>query len=56
MRNTHSYIKDLDEEYQLYHQSSAFVRFLASRSSSHPTVSQRIVQLARDIARHGFWQ
>ena len=56
VRNSHSYIKDMDEEYQLYHQSGSFVRFLASWSSSHPSLAGRIAQLARDIAHAGFWQ
>ena len=55
VRNSHSYIKDMDDEYQLYHQSSSFVRFLASWSSSHRSLSQRIAQLAEDIAQAGFW-
>jgi hypothetical protein len=55
IRNSHSYIKDMDDEYQLYHQSSSFVRFLASWSSSHRLLPQRIAQLARDIAQAGFW-
>ena len=56
IRNSHSYIKDMDDEGQLYHQSGSFVRFLASWSSSHPTLIERISQLARDIAQAGFWQ
>jgi hypothetical protein len=55
IRNSHSYVKDMDDEYQLYHQSSSFVRFLASWSSSHRLLPQRIAQLARDIAEAGFW-
>jgi hypothetical protein len=56
VRNSHSYIKDMDEEYQLYHQSGSFVRFLASWSSSHRSLAGRIAQLARDIAQAGYWQ
>ena len=56
VRNGHSYIKDMDEEYQLYHQSGSFARFLGAWSSSHPSLAQRIGQLARDIAAAGFWQ
>ena len=46
----------MDDEYQLYHQSGLFVRFLSSWSSSHPSLSKRISQLARDIAHAGFWK
>jgi hypothetical protein len=46
----------MDDEDQLYHQSGSFVRFLASWSSSHYTLVERIIQLARDIAQAGFWQ
>jgi hypothetical protein len=56
VRNSHSYIKDMDDEYQLYHQSGSFVRFLTSWSSSHHSLAERIGQLARDIAQAGFWQ
>ena len=56
VRNTHSYIKDMDEEYQLYHQSGSFVRFLAQWTSSYPTLIERIAQLANDIAHAGFWK
>ena len=56
VRNAHSYIKDMDEEHQLYHQSGSFVRFLASWSSLLPSLAQRIGRLARDIARAGFWK
>jgi len=56
IRNSHSYIKDMDEEDQLYHQSGLFVRFLSSWSSSLPTLVQRIIQLAEDIAQAGFWK
>jgi hypothetical protein len=56
VRNGHSYIKDMEDEDQLYHQSGSFVRFLASWSSSHLTLIERIIQLARDIAQAGFWQ
>ncbi len=56
VRNSHSYIKDMDDEYQLYHQSGSFVRFLTSWSSSHHSLAKRIGQLARDIAQAGFWQ
>jgi hypothetical protein len=55
-RNGHSYIKDMEDENQLYHQSGSFVRFLASWSSSHRLLIERIIQLARDIAQAGFWQ
>jgi len=55
IRNSHSYIKDMDEEQQLYHQSGSFVRFLSSWSSSLSTLDQRIIQLAKDIAQAGFW-
>ncbi len=56
IRNSHSYIKDMDDEYQLYHQSGSFVRFLSSWSSSHNSLPKRISQLARDIAQAGFWK
>jgi hypothetical protein len=56
IRNSHSYIKDMDEEEQLYHQSGSFVRFLSSWSSSLPAVPQRIQQLTKDIAQAGFWK
>jgi hypothetical protein len=56
IRNSHSYIKDMDEEDQLYHQSGSFVRFLSSWSSSLPTLVQRIKQLTEDIAQAGFWK
>jgi hypothetical protein len=56
VRNSHSYIKDMDDEYQLYHQSGLFVRFLSSWSSTHELLSKRISQLARDIADAGFWK
>ena len=55
IRNGHSYIKDMDDEYQLYHQSGSFVRFLSSWSSSHSSLYERIGQLARDVADGGFW-
>ncbi|CAF1684991.1 unnamed protein product, partial [Adineta ricciae] len=56
VRNSHSYIEDMDDEYQLYHQSASFVRFLASWSSSNPSLVGRIRELARDISRGGFWK
>ncbi len=56
IRNSHSYLKDMQEEEQLYHQSGLFVRFLSSWSSSLPTLAQRIIQLANDIAKAGFWK
>jgi hypothetical protein len=55
VRNSHSYIKDMDEEDQIYHQSGSFVRFLSSWSSSHNSFVERIAQLVRDIAQAGFW-
>ena len=55
IRNSHSYIKDMDDEYQLYHQSGSFARFLSSWSSSHSSLYERIGQLARDVADGGFW-
>jgi hypothetical protein len=55
VRNSHSHIKDMDDEHQLYHQSGSFVRFLTSWSSSHRSLAKRIYQLARDIAIAGFW-
>ncbi|CAF1081310.1 unnamed protein product [Adineta ricciae] len=55
VRNAHSYIKDMDDESQLYHQSGSFVRFLTSWSSSLPSLAERIAQLAIDIAHGGFW-
>ena len=54
--NSHSYVKDMNDEYQLYHQSGSFVRFLSSWSSSHDSLWKRIAQLARAIAHAGFWQ
>jgi hypothetical protein len=56
VRNGHSYIKDMEDEDQLYHQSGSFVRFLASWSSSHRLLIKRIIQLAEDVAQAGFWQ
>ena len=56
IRNSHSYIEDMDDEYQLYHQSGSFVRFLASWTSSLPTLPQRIATLARHIAHEKFWK
>ena len=56
IRNAHSYLKDMKEEEQLYHQSGAFVRFLSSWSSSSPTLVQRIIQLTTAIADAGFWK
>jgi hypothetical protein len=49
-------MKEMADEGQLYNQSGSFVRFLASWSSSHYTLVERIIQLARDIAQAGFWQ
>jgi len=46
----------MDNEQQLYHQTSAFVQFLSSWSSNESTLDRRIKQLARDIARNQFWQ
>ena len=46
----------MDDEQQLYHQTSAFVQFLSSWSSNESTLDRRIKQLARDIARNQFWQ
>ena len=45
----------MDDEYQLYHQSDSFVRFLTSWSSSDRSLYKRIAKLARDIAQAGFW-
>ena len=56
IRNIHSYLKDMKEEDQLYHQSGSFVRFLSAWSSSSPTLVQRIIQLSKAIADAGFWQ
>ncbi|CAF2936853.1 unnamed protein product, partial [Rotaria sp. Silwood2] len=56
VRNSHSFIKDMDDEYQLYHESGSFVRFLVSWSSSYSLLWKRIAQLARDIAQAGFWK
>ncbi|CAF3920638.1 unnamed protein product [Rotaria sp. Silwood1] len=56
VRNSHSFIKDMDDEYQLYHQSGSFVSFLVSWSSSYNLISKGIAQLAKDIAQAGFWQ
>ena len=56
VRNGHSYIKDMDDEEQLYHQSGSFVRFLASWTSTKQSLAERIAQLARDVAEAGFWQ
>ncbi len=55
VRNAHSYIKDMDEEQELYHQSGSFVRFLASWSSFFPSLPKRIAQLTRDAAEAHFW-
>lgn len=54
IRNSHSYLKDMIDEHQLYHQSGAFVDFLASWSSSLPTLDERIAQLTEDIVQAGF--
>ena len=56
VRNAHSYIKDMDDEAQLYHQSGSFARFLAAWSSSLPSLAERIAQLAKDVAQAQFWQ
>ena len=56
IRNSHSYLKDMIEEDQLYHQTGSFVRFLSAWSSSSPTLVQRILQLTRAIADAGFWK
>jgi hypothetical protein len=56
IRNSHSYIKDMDDKDQSYHQSGSFVRFLSSWSSTESSLTKRIAQLARDIAQAGFWQ
>ncbi|CAF4006231.1 unnamed protein product, partial [Adineta steineri] len=56
IRNSHSYIKDMDDEQQLYHQSRSFVRFLSSWSSTKSLLRERISQLARDIAKNDFWK
>jgi hypothetical protein len=56
IRNSHSYLKDMQEEEQLYHQTGSFVRFLSSWSSSLPTLAKRIMKLAEDIAKAGFWK
>ena len=45
----------MDDEYRLFNQSSSFVDFLRSWSSSHHSLSKRISQLAKDIANAGFW-
>lgn len=55
IRNSHSYLKDMKEEDQLYHQSGSFVRFLSSWTSTDRTLIRRIALLARDIAQGGFW-
>ncbi|CAF1174619.1 unnamed protein product, partial [Didymodactylos carnosus] len=54
-RNAHSYIKDMDDEQQLYHQSGQFVRFLIEWTSPAESLFQRISQLASDIATNSFW-
>ncbi|CAF1390018.1 unnamed protein product [Didymodactylos carnosus] len=54
-RNAHSYVKDMDEEQQMYHQSGKFVRFLDKWQSSLPTLFERISQISRDIAQQQFW-
>lgn len=55
VRNSHSYIKDMQEEHDLYQKSGSFARFLTLWSSSLPSLPERIVQLARAIAQAHFW-
>jgi hypothetical protein len=54
VRNSHSYIADMDDEYQLYHQSASFARFLTKWSSSLPSLVNRIVQLTIDLVQAKF--
>lgn len=56
IRNSHSYLKDMIEEEQLYHQSGSFVRFLSSWSSTSSTLVERIRELTTAIADAGFWK
>ncbi|UJR32727.1 hypothetical protein I4U23_020186 [Adineta vaga] len=56
INSSNSYIKDMDEENQLYHQSGSFVRFLVSWSSTLPTLIERILRLSKDISQAGFWK
>jgi hypothetical protein len=56
-RNAHNYIKDFEEEQQLYTQSGALIQFLskwrpAARSRKFVDV---ILQLSEDMAVAGFW-
>ncbi|CAF3701296.1 unnamed protein product [Rotaria socialis] len=46
----------MDDEYQFYHQSGSFARFLASWLSSNSLLSKRISQLAKGIVQAGFWR
>ena len=56
IRNTHSYVKDMEEENDLYKKSGSFARFLTYWSSSRSSLAERIAQLTKDIAKAGFWQ
>lgn len=56
LRNKHSLIDDMDQEYQLYHESGSFVRFLSNWSSDLPTIEQRIEKLFRDMVERKFFK
>ena len=55
VKNSHSYIADMDDEYQLYHQSASFARFLTTWSSSLPSLVNRILQLTSDLVQAKFF-
>ncbi|CAF1513559.1 unnamed protein product [Didymodactylos carnosus] len=55
-RNAHNYIKDMDDEQQMYHESGKFARFLTQWSSSAQSLFERILELADDIVQAGYWK
>ena len=56
IRNAHDYLTDFKDELQLYEQADDLVHFLYHWESSHTDLFSRIVQLAVDMAQHGFWK
>lgn len=55
-RNAHSYLRDMEEEQQIYHESAKFVRFLSAWKSPRTSLFENIRFLAHDIAKNGFWK
>ena len=55
IRNAHSYLKDAQEEIDLYTKASDFVSFLSSWSCSHDDFLRCTMQLTKDTADKGFW-